>query len=338
MNEEIIPLIKSATLSITAFCFTILLTPFFTNLVYKHKVGKQIRKSANAPIFTKIHEKKAGTPTMAGILIWGTVLIFALTLQNSSLNFLSREQTLLPLGVMIFAGLLGLIDDLIGVFSKNRQGQGIGIKSKLAASGIISIISAWWFTYKLEFTKILVPFLGMVDLGFWSFFFFIFILLATSLSANETDGVDGLAGGVLLSAFGAQAVIAFMLGRYDLVSFIAVIIGSLLAFLWFNIHPARFFMGDTGSLALGATLGVIAMLTGTAILLPFFAPILVIESLSVIIQKISTKFFKRKIFLSTPIHHHFEAKGWPETKVTERFWIISAVSCVVGLIIWFIVK
>lgn len=334
MNELI--LIKFGILSILAFVFTIALTPIFTNFVFKHRLGKQIRTSFDTPIFTKMHVKKTGTPTMAGILIWGTVLIFALLFQNTPLGFLSRAETILPLGVIVFSGIIGLFDDLRGVFKKGADGQGISPKSKLAAAGIISAICAWWFTYKLQFTSVFIPFLGNMEIGGLSFLFFILVLLATSLSANETDGIDGLAGGVLLFAFAAQGVIAFILGKYNLTAFIAVIIGSLLAFLWFNIHPARFFMGDTGSLALGATLGVVAMLTNTAILLPFFAPILVLESLSVIVQRFSKRFFNKKVFHSTPIHHHFEAKGWPETKITERFWIISVVSCVAGLIIWFV--
>lgn len=337
MISELI-LVKLAVLSVLTFIFTIIMTPIFTDFVFKHRLGKKIRKSPDTPLFTKMHEKKTGTPTMAGILIWGTVLIFAVAIQNTPLGFLSRSETLLPLGIMVFAGLVGLIDDLKGVFAPINEGQGISANSKLIAAGIIAILGAWWFTYKLGFTAIFVPFLGYIELSFFSFLFFILILLATSLSANETDGIDGLAGGVLLFAFAAQGVIAFVLGRYDLTAFIAAIIGSLLAFLWFNVHPARFFMGDTGSLALGATLGTVAILTNTSLLLPFFAPILVIESLSVIIQRLSRKFFKKKVFLSTPIHHHFEARGWPETKITERFWIISVVSCAIGLIIWFIAR
>jgi len=163
-----------------------------------------------------------------------------------------------------------------------------------------------------------------------------FVIIASAFSANETDGLDGLLGGVSLFAFVALTAVAFVLGRYDLATFSGVTSGALLAFLWFNIYPARFFMGDTGSMALGITMGVIAMLTNTALFLPFFAPILIIESISVIIQMTSKKFFGRKIFISTPIHHHFEAIGWPETKVTMRFWIISAVFVAFGLSLFFI--
>ncbi len=335
MNELI--LIKLGVLTVFSFLFTIFLTPVFTDFVFKHKLGKQIRISPETPVFTQIHIKKTGTPTMAGILIWGTVLIFAVFLSYTPFNFLSRSETFLPLGVMVLAGIIGLIDDLYGIFKKSKNGQGISPLSKIIASGIISGICAWWFVYKLEFTSIFIPFWGNLEIGsIAAFLFFILVLLASSLSANETDGIDGLAGGVLLFALTAQGIIAFILGRLNLAALLSVTIGSLLAFLWFNIHPARFFMGDTGSLSLGAILGVVAILTNTVILLPFFAPVLFLESSSVIIQLLSKKFLKRKVFLSTPIHHHFEAKGWPETKITERFWIISVMSCVIGFIIWFL--
>jgi phospho-N-acetylmuramoyl-pentapeptide-transferase len=148
--------------------------------------------------------------------------------------------------------------------------------------------------------------------------------------------LDGLLGGVSLFAFIALAVVAFTLGRYDLSVFSGVIIGALLAFLWFNIYPARFFMGDTGSMSLGITMGVIAMLTNSALLLPLFGFILVIESLSVIIQILSKAIRKKKVFLSSPLHHHFEALGWPESQVTMRFWIVSAVMSAIGLITYFL--
>ncbi len=150
---------------------------------------------------------------------------------------------------------------------------------------------------------------------------------------NEADGLDGLAGGILIFCFGAYTALAFAIGKIELAMFCAAISGSLLAFLWFNVYPARFFMGDTGAMSLGTTLGVIAMLTNSALILPVIALPLVVESLSVIIQIISKKVFGRKVFLSTPIHHHFEALGWPESKVTMRFWIVAAVSAGVGLVL-----
>jgi phospho-N-acetylmuramoyl-pentapeptide-transferase len=186
------------------------------------------------------------------------------------------------------------------------------------------------------FNSINLPFLGDVVVNWWYIPIFIFIIVAASFSANETDGLDGLAGGVFLTMFAAYGAIAFDQGRMDLVTFIAAIMGALVAFLWFNIFPAKFFMGDTGSMSLGVVLGVIAMLTNTPFLLIPIGIIFVVESGSVIIQLLSKRFRRKKIFLSTPIHHHFEARGWPETKVTMRFWMISAIGAIIGLIIFLV--
>jgi len=197
-------------------------------------------------------------------------------------------------------------------------------------------VGAWWFYFKLDWDLIHVPFIGDFNIGLWYIPIFIFILIATTFSTNQTDGLDGLAGGVLLVAFSSYAIISYSQGRLELATFCGTIVGAILAFLWFNIHPARFFMGDTGSMSLGITLGVIAMLTNSLFFLPFLGFILVIESLTTIIQMLSKKLRHKKIFLSAPIHHHFEAKGWPETKVTMRFWIISGVMAAIGLILFFI--
>ena len=203
----------------------------------------------------------------------------------------------------------------------------------------MALFGSLWFYYRLDWDILSVPFLGNVAIGWFYIPLFMFTIIASAFSANETDGLDGLLGGVMLFAFIALTVVAFFLGRFHLAAFGGVTIGALSAFLWYNIYPARFFMGDTGSMALGITMGVIAMLTNTTLLLPFFAFILVVESLSVIIQLSSKKFRKgKKVFLSTPIHHHFEALGWHETKVTMRFWIISAVFAALGLVIFFLNK
>ena len=164
--------------------------------------------------------------------------------------------------------------------------------------------------------------------------FFIFIITATAHSVNLTDGLDGLAGGTLLAAFTSYGAIAFARGHYDLATFCGVISGALLAFLWYNINPARFFMGDTGSMSLGVTLGVIAMITNSALLLPVIGIIFVIETVSVIMQMFFKKFLGRKLFISSPLHHHLEALGWPEPKIVMRFWVIAAVSAVIGLILF----
>jgi len=328
-------------LTSTSFLAAFFAAPLLTHFLFKYRLGKQIR-TEGAPIFAKIHSVKEGTPTMGGILIWGTVLILAIGFWLLSLffdgvfkqfNFLSRAQTFLPLGILIFSAILGLIDDLLGIFKIGPKGGGFSMKRKILLYTTVAAIGAYWFYFKLDWNVFYIPFLGNFIVGLWYIPIFIFIIIATAFSTNETDGLDGLAGGVLLFAFAALGALAFTQHHYDLVAFTCVIIGSLLAFLWFNIYPARFFMGDTGAMSLGITLGVVAMLTNAAMLLPLIAFILVLESGSVIIQVLSKKFRGKKIFQSTPIHHHFEAIGWPETKVTMRFWIISAVTAAAGLII-----
>lgn len=338
-------IIKIFFFTTLSFALAMLLTPLLTHFLYKYKLGKSIRSEENAPIMSKLHQHKSGTPTMGGILIWMTMLVLALgfyilsLLYNgnfSSLNFLSRSQTLLPLGALIATAIVGLLDDFIDIKSNGKGGM--KISHRLMIYTLIAIFGAFWFYYKLGWDMIHVPFVGNFEIGWWYIPVFIFIIVATSFSVNEADGLDGLVGGMLLVAFGAYGAIAFNQGKYDLATFCGVIIGALVAFLWFNINPARFFMGDTGSMSLGVTLGIIAMLTNYALLLPFICFVFMIESLSVILQKISKKIRGKKIWTSTPIHHHFEAKGWPEAKVVMRFWLISGVMSVVGLIVFLLDK
>ena len=334
-------IIKILGFSAAAFVLAIAWTPLLTHFLYKYRLGKQIRSAEHAPIFAKMHAGKVGTPTMGGILIWVTVLVITLFFAAagslapdsifSELNFLSREQTYLPLGVFILAAVIGLADDIFGVFKIGGNGGGLNMKHRLLLYLAVALIGAYWFYFKLDWSVIHIPFFGNFEIGFWYVPIFAFIIVATSFSVNETDGLDGLAGGVLMVAFSAYIFVAVSQGKPELAVFCSVIVGALLAFLWFNIHPARFFMGDTGSMALGVTLGVIAMLTNTMFLLPLFGFILVAESLSVIVQTASKKLRGKKIFISTPIHHHFEAIGWPEPKITMRFWIISGVFALIGI-------
>ena len=337
--------IKVLFFSTFAFIFAILATPLLTHYLYKYKLGKKIRNSGATPIFSELHAHKEGTPVMGGVLVWGTLLIFILLfsfLGNlfpdgilGHLNFLSRSETLLPLGALIITALIGLFDDWLDVRGKGvAGGGGLKLYHRLVIYTLIALAGALWFYFKLDWSVFHVPFLGNFEIGAWYIPLFIFIIVATSFSVNESDGLDGLAGGTLLIAFAAYAVIAFSLGRYELATFCGVIIGSLLAFLWFNIPPARFYMGDTGAMSLGVTLGVIAMLTNNSLLLIFFGLIFIIESLSVIIQAISKKLRGKKIFLSSPIHHHFQAIGWPEAKIVMRSWLLAAISAAIGLIVF----
>lgn len=338
---NIFNIVRISVVGTLAVFLNLIITYFWTKILYKYfKPGKEIEKK-DAPIFNALHRKKEGTPTMGGLPIWLTVfilIIFFWILSTtadgpwSKVNFLSRGQTFLPLGFLVLAGLVGMVDDVLGIF---RRG-GFKLSRRLILYVVIALIGAWWFYFKLDWNIINVPFLGDFNVGWWYIPYFIFIILATSFSMNETDGLDGLSGGVFLVIFGALAAIAFDQGKMDLAVFLTAIMGALGGFLWFNIYPAKFFMGDTGVMALGFTLGVVALLTNTALLLPFIAIIPLIESLSVIIQILSKKIRKKKVFLSTPIHHTFEALGWPETQVTMRFWMINAIGAIIGLIIFLV--
>jgi len=343
MGTEVTEVIRILSLTAGAFIIAMALTPLWTNLLYKYRLGKQIR-TEGAPVFTSMHKVKEGTPTMGGVLIWATAIVLLAILAIGrklfpetfweTFYFLSRSETLLPLGVLIIAALVGLADDLLGIMRIGPKGGGLSMRHRLLIYLVIAAVGAWWFYFKLDWDVLFVPFMGTVSIGAWYIPFFIFILTATVHSVNLTDGLDGLSGGILLVAFTSYGLISYLQGKFDLAAMCAVIVGAIIAFLWFNIHPARFFMGDTGSMSLGVTLAVIAMLTNAALLLPLIAFIPVIESGSVIIQMTSKKVRKKKIWHSTPIHHHFEAKGWPETKVTERFWIISGVMASFGIILY----
>ena len=337
--------IRLLILAGVSFISALALTPFFIKLLDRFHLHKQIRSQESAPVFYSLHKHKENTPTMGGVIIWFTVLGLALIIWALSnifggifnyLNFVDRAQTYLPIAAMLIAAILGLADDILGSLRIGPNGGGLRVSQKIIMYAVLAAIGGFWFYYRLNWDFLYIPFWGNLSIGWLYIPIFMFVIIASAFSANETDGLDGLAGGVSLFTFFWLTAVAFILGRYDLAAFGVTIIGALLAFVWFNIYPARFFMGDTGSMALGITMGVIAMLTNTTLFLPFFGFILVIESLSVIIQMISKKIFKRKVFLSTPIHHHFEALGWHETKITMRFWIISIISCILGLVLFLI--
>ena len=342
-------LIKIIFLATLAFIFTIAWTPLLTNILYKYELGKKIRNNGATPIFSKLHAHKAGTPTMGGVLMWGTLLIFILFFYFlgqiipidifKSLNFLTQKETLLPLGALIISALIGLADDWLDVRGKGVMGGG-GLKMhhRLLIYMAIAIFGALWFYFKLDWSVLHIPFFGNFEIGWWYIPIFVLVIVATSFSVNETDGLDGLAGGTLLVSYVAYGIIAFSMGRYDLAVFCGVLMGAMLAFLWFNIAPARFYMGDTGSMSLGVTLGIIALLTNNIFILPFIGFIFLLESGSVIIQLLSKRIRHKKVFLSSPIHHHFQAIGWPETKIVMRFWLIAGVMAAVGLMIFLLDK
>lgn len=324
-------LVRVFYLAAAAFVVAMFWTPFFTDWLYKNRMGKRIRQDFNGqstPIFSTLHAKKAGVPTMGGILVWVTAAVLTLIFN------LERSGTWLPLFALVTTGIIGAIDDYMNVRGVGSSGGGMSFRWKFILYTAIAIIGALWFYFKLDWNYIHIPRMGDFILGFWYVPLFAAVLVFTSFAVNETDGLDGLAGGLLMIAFGAYTVICLAIGKPVLAAFCATIMGALLAFLWFNIYPARFIMGDTGAFALGMTLAVIAFLTNTVIVLPIITFVFVAEAFSFIIQFLSKKFrHGKKVFLSSPIHHHFEAIGWPETKITMRFWIIGGISAVAGVAI-----
>ncbi len=342
-DASIIDLTKLFFLALVSFVTSFALTPVLTHLLYKYRLGKHVRQDGSTPVFSALHKDKEGTPTMGGVLIWVTTALLAVVFYAIArfttdpfwkhLNFLTRKETWLPLAMLVAAGVVGLADDVLNIYKKRSKAGGFGVKERLLMYGVLAAAGAWWFYYKLGWDVLHVPGVGNFTIGWLYIPLFILVIIATAFSANEIDGLDGLSGGTLLAAFAAYGGIALFTDRIDLAAFCGVIMGALFSFLWFNIHPARFFMGDTGVMSLGATLGIIAMLTNSTLVLPIIAMPLVITSLSVIVQVVSKKVFKKKVLLSAPLHHHLQAIGWPETKIVMRFWIIAAVFAGVGMVI-----
>jgi phospho-N-acetylmuramoyl-pentapeptide-transferase len=344
--ENFLIILKILFWSIISFLLSILIFPLLVKFIELIKARKNVLKE-NAPIFQSLHSKKSGIPTMGGIIFWLvpvfsllTIFFFNYVAQDFSswFNFLSRRETYLPLGFLVLGGLIGFVDDLLGIFYINNR-RGLAIKEKLIIYFGFSLIITWWVITKLGIRYIYFPFLGRIYLNIFLFsLFLIFYVIAVSFSANETDGLDGLLGGVAVIIIGFLAIVSFVNGNYNLATLSVIIIASLLSFLWFNIYPAKIFMGDTGSMALGSYIAIVSFLEGVYFLLPLFAPIFIIESGSVIIQLFSKKVFKRKIFLSTPIHHHFEAIGLPEPNIVFKFWLINLIGTVIAFIIFILDK
>ncbi len=341
--------IKILSLGFFSFVIASLLSPPLISFLYKHRLWrKEVRTKAidggEVPYFKKFHsEGEIKTPRFGGILIFAATLIlivlfFALSQLTDiqifkKLSFLSRNQTWLPLFALVTASLLGLTDDLLQVFGKGKYiGGGLSLAYRLSLVVVIGIIGALWFYFKLDWHTIHIPGMGNLEID-WLYIPLFIITMMAVYSGGVIDGLDGLSGGVFAIIFAGYAVIAIFLGQIDLASFLSVILGSLMAFLWHNIPPAKFYMGETGVLGLTATLTVVAFLTDSVLVLPIIGMLLFVESGSVILQLLSKRFRGKKLFLAAPIHHHFEAKGWPSYQVTMRFWLISMVMMMIGVII-----
>ena len=318
------------SLSIIAFLIAMLLTPIYTHFAFKHKWWKRSRTHSTTgeelSVIAKLRIKRQ-IPMMAGM-----VTVVAITAVTLGLN-LSRAQTWLPLAALIGGGIVGLIDDIINVRGKGGNVAGIRAPMKFALITAVATACALFFYYKLGYHTVLVPFVGDVSVGWGLIPLFILAVVSTGNAVNISDGMDGLAGGLLISAYSSFGVIAALQGNFGIAGFCMTVVGALLSYVWFNIPPARFIMGDVGSFSLGTSLGVVAMLTDTLFLLPLICAVFVVEAGSSLLQILSKKIFHRKIFISAPIHHHFEATGWPKTKVTMRFWIIGQACAALGVIL-----
>ena len=319
-------------LALAGFLLAMFLTPIYTNFAYKHKLWKKQKKTTLTgealPVMSKLHAHKFRKPfpTMAGVI--GAIAVVVVT----AVCNLDRGQTWLPLVGFLGGAAVGFIDDLVNVLGTGKGAAGLRAPLKFAMITAVGLVMGWWFAVKLGQTGLDIPFFGIVNIGVVPMIsLFAFAVVATSNATNISDGEDGLAGGIMMMMYGAYGVIALAQGQVFLFGFCMTVVGWLLSYVWFNVPPARFMMGDTGSFALGAGLGVVAMLTNAFLLLPIIGLLLVVEAGSSLIQIISKKFFHRKIFISAPIHHHLEAKGWGEAKIVMRFWVISGVAALLGL-------
>jgi phospho-N-acetylmuramoyl-pentapeptide-transferase len=348
MNElEIAQLLAVFVPATTTFLIGILLTPFLTHVLYKYQMwkkrpGKVALDGTPAITFNALHEtREVGTPRFGGILVWAGVLACAGLLQSlwllfpasfEHIAFISRNQTWIPLAALAVGSMVGFLDDLFEVLER----RGLRLRVRLSIVAAAAFLCAVWFYTKLEVSSISVLLWGDVELGL--LFIPLFVLVALIIYAGGViDGLDGLAGGIFAIIFSAYGGLAFLQNQMDIAGFCAAVAGGLLAFLWFNIPPARFYLSETGTMGLTLTLTVVAFLTdmkgeGSGIaVLPIIALPLFVTIASNVIQLSAKKILKRKVFRVAPLHHHFEALGWPAYKVTMRYWIVGVVAALVGL-------
>lgn len=327
------------------------MTPIVAHYLYKHRAwkkraGKTALDGTDAQVFNQLHNNhEVKAPRMGGIVIWGSVVIVTFTFAAlallmplsyfSDLAFLSRSQTWIPLAALVVGALIGLVDDLLTI---SPSARGLRLRTRLGVVFILSAWIGWWFWAKLAVTAVGVPFIGFLEIGWLIIPLFIVITLAVYAS-GVIDGIDGLSGGIFATIFASYAIIAFAQDQVDLASLCAALVGGLLAFLWFNIPPARFYMSDTGTMALTLALSVVAFMTdslgggvGIAVL-PIIGALLVATVASNVLQVFWKRVFGRKLLLVAPLHHHFEALGWPGYKVVMRYWVLSVIFAFVGVII-----
>jgi phospho-N-acetylmuramoyl-pentapeptide-transferase len=336
--------------AILTFVVGIFGAPALTKVLYEQGMWKKksvarATDGGTSSVTQKIHnDEERKTPRMGGIVVWGSVAFVALiililgVLTNNtallSLSFISRSQTWLPLVALMAGGLVGMIDDyLVCKGGGGYVGGGLSLRLRLLFVTLVAVIGAWWFYIKLGTDSILVPGFGVVHLGVWFIALFVAVILGL-YSGGIIDGVDGLAGGIFSVMFASYGIIALSEMQFDLAAFCLAVVGGLLAFLWYNIPPARFFLSETGTMGLTITLGIVAFLSGHVLELALIALPLIVTTLSSVIQLLSKKFRNgKRVFLVAPLHNHFQAKGWPPHKVTMRYWVVSIVAGFAGVIL-----
>lgn len=313
------PMAWALTNAAVAFFLAFVLGPAVIRFLKRQKLGKEIREEG-----PETHLSKAGTPTMGGIMVIIPVVAATMLLNNQG------RSVLVPVGTLLLHGIIGAIDDMRSLVGSAQMGLSVPMKFGLLLGIATAIAVTLHFGLRLE--SIYMPFLGKIPIGAWYVPIAVFTIIATANAVNLTDGLDTLAGGTSALAFAAYGIIAFLQEQSFLATFSFTVVGALLGFLWFNAHPAQVFMGDTGSLALGATLAVVAMMTGHWLLLPLVGFVFVAEAASVIIQVAYFKITKgKRLFKMSPLHHHFELLGWSEPQVTLRFWVIGIVAAMLGI-------
>lgn len=348
MFSDVVRVLFPAAVS---FVIGIAITPLLTHYLYRYRAwkkapGKIGLDGKSAAEFNRLHEvHEVRAPRMGGIVVWASVVLTAIAIAIAAkfvpmfellrFDFLSRNQTWIPFAALIVGAFAGLLDDILIIRS---SGSGLSLRFRLALVVLLSLFLGWWFYDKLDVSAVNIPFNGALELGWLIIPLFIAISLAVYAS-GVIDGIDGLSGGVFASIFASYAIIAFAQSQIDLAAFATAIVGGLLAFLWFNIPPARFYMSDTGTMALTLALAVIAFMTdnlggGVGIsVLPVIGALLVATVASNIIQVISKRLLGKKLFRIAPLHHHFEAIGWPGYKVVMRYWILSIVFAFAGVVL-----
>ena len=312
-----------------SFLLAVIWGPPLLRILRHFKIGKSIRVE-----LPERHFAKLGTPTMGGVMIVVPVLLVTILMNAVSLlGFsVSGRSVLLPMGVLLFYAILGMVDDWEGVRGR-RKGLGLRARSKFLVQVLFAVVVVIGLYYFLDVPQMYLPGIRKeVEIGYWYIPIAMFIIVGLSNAMNFTDGLDGLAGLIAVTAFVAYGAIAILQEQIFLARFCFTMVGALFGFLWFNVHPAELIMGDTGSLALGAVLAVVALMTGQWILLPLIVIIPVSEILSVILQVLYFKMTGgRRLFKMAPLHHHFELSGWSETQVVQRFWLISLLFALIGV-------